>query len=146
MDALKEAEIREVFKEFDKNGDGRITRQELEVALLQLGEKASNSKIEQMIEQADLDGNGCIDIDEFLNVLHRQICDPREERELRDVFGVFDKNGDGLISIDDLLFVMYQLGEKLTEAEAREMIRQGDLDHDGMIDFQEFVNIIKGTN
>ncbi|CCD69292.1 EF-hand domain-containing protein [Caenorhabditis elegans] len=144
MDSLKEAEIREVFREFDKNGDGRITRQELEVALLQLGEKASNSKIETMIEQADLDGNGCIDIDEFLNVLRRQICDPKEERELRDVFNVFDKNGDGVISIDDLIFVMCQLGEKLTETEAKEMIKQGDLDHDGMIDFQEFVNIIKG--
>ena len=72
---------------------------------------------------------------------------------------VFDKNGDGVISIDDLIFVMCQLGEKLTETEAKEMIKQGDLDHDGMIDFQgntlftirfqkklfsEFVNIIKG--
>lgn len=87
-----------------------------------------------------------------MNVLRRQICDPKEERELRDVFNVstlilhltnkpvlfqvFDKNGDGVISIDDLIFVMCQLGEKLTETEAKEMIKQGDLDHDGMIDFQ----------
>lgn len=49
---------------------------------------------------------------------------------------MFDKNGDGMISIDDLIFVMCQLGEKLTETEAKEMIKQGDLDHDGMIDFQ----------
>ncbi|CAD6198187.1 unnamed protein product [Caenorhabditis auriculariae] len=144
MDMIKEGELRELFKEFDKNGDGKITRHELEVALLQLGEKASHAKIETMIEQADTDGNGCIDIDEFLNVLRRQLCDPREERELREVFNVFDQNGDGLISLDDLVFVMLQLGERLTESEAKEMIRQGDIDHDGMIDFHEFVMLIKG--
>lgn len=31
MEAIKEKELREVFNEFDKNGDGRITREELEV-------------------------------------------------------------------------------------------------------------------
>ena len=31
MEALKECELREIFKEFDKNGDGKINRQELEV-------------------------------------------------------------------------------------------------------------------
>ncbi|CAI4229708.1 unnamed protein product [Auanema sp. JU1783] len=146
MESIRESELREVFKEFDKNGDGRITREELEVALMQLGEKPSRPKVEAMIQQADTDGNGCIDIDEFLNVLRKQFVDPKEEKELRQVFNVFDKNQDGLISLDDLVYVMMSLGEKLTEAEAKDMIKEGDLDHDGMIDFQEFIMLIKNQS
>ena len=36
MEALKECELREIFKEFDKNGDGKINRQELEVRFVVL--------------------------------------------------------------------------------------------------------------
>ncbi|KJH50893.1 EF hand [Dictyocaulus viviparus] len=80
-------------------------------------------------------GNGCIEIDEFIQALRKQLLDPREERELQEVFRVFDKNGDGLISVEDLLKLMHSLGEKLNEADAREMIKEGDIDRDGMISF-----------
>ncbi|PAV60838.1 hypothetical protein WR25_14685 [Diploscapter pachys] len=145
MEALKECELREIFKEFDKNGDGKINRQELEVALLQFGENPTGGKIEALIEQADIDGNGCIDIDEFLLVLKKQLISPKEERELREVFNVFDKDQDGMISLGDLLDIMGSLGEKLTEVEAKLMIREADRNSDGKIDFHEFAMLIKGN-
>uniref|UniRef100_A0A1I7XAJ2 EF-hand domain-containing protein n=1 Tax=Heterorhabditis bacteriophora TaxID=37862 RepID=A0A1I7XAJ2_HETBA len=55
MQSIRESELREMFKEFDKNGDGRITREELELALIQLGEKPTSAKVETMIRQADTD-------------------------------------------------------------------------------------------
>ncbi|VDP14399.1 unnamed protein product [Heligmosomoides polygyrus] len=135
MECIRESELREMFREMDKNGDGRITKEELELALIQLGERPSSSKIEAIINQIDTDGNGCIEIDEFLQALRKQLLNPREERELREVFSVFDKNGDGMISVDDLVVVMQSLGQKLSEADAQEMIREGDVDRDGLISF-----------
>lgn len=135
-----------MFREMDKNGDGRITKEELELALIQLGERPSSSKIEAIINQIDTDGNGCIEIDEFLQALRKQLLNPREERELREVFSVFDKNGDGMISVDDLVVVMQSLGQKLSEADAQEMIREGDVDRDGLISFHEFIMLIKGRS
>ncbi|EYC14046.1 hypothetical protein Y032_0042g679 [Ancylostoma ceylanicum] len=146
MECIRESELREVFKEFDKNGDGKITKEELELALVQLGEKPSNSKIDAIISQADTDGNGCIEIDEFLQVLRQQLLNPREERELREVFGVFDKDDDGFISVDDLMTVMHSLGETLSGDAARQMIKEGDVDGDGMISFHEFIALIKGRS
>ncbi|KAE9412828.1 hypothetical protein Angca_002924 [Angiostrongylus cantonensis] len=135
MECIRESELRELFKEFDKNGDGKITREELELVLVQLGEKPSTSQVEAIMRQTDTDGNECIEVDEFLQAFWKQMLNPREERELREVFGVFDKNGDGLISAEDLVMMMQSLGKKLNESDARDMIREGDVDRDEMISF-----------
>ncbi|CAJ0586759.1 unnamed protein product, partial [Mesorhabditis spiculigera] len=136
IDSIKEGELREIFKDFDKNGDGRITCEELEMALLRLGERPSNTKIGQLIQQADTDGNGVIDIDEFLSVWRRQMAEPNEQRELAEVFSVFDVDGDGLISESDLNQLFLSLGRPIHEQEAFDMLILADIDQDGQVDFQ----------
>ena len=51
-------------------------------------------------------------------------------------FRVFDKDGNGLISASELRIVMDNLGEKLTDDEVEEMIREADLDGDGMVSYE----------
>jgi Ca2+-binding EF-hand superfamily protein len=57
--------------------------------------------------------------------------------ELNDVhsncFQVFDKDGNGFISAAELRHVMTNLGEKLTDEEVDEMIREADIDGDGQV-------------
>jgi len=48
---------------------------------------------------------------------------------------VFDKNNDGLISSTELRRVMTNLGEKLSEEEVEDMIKEADLDGDGMVNY-----------
>lgn len=48
---------------------------------------------------------------------------------------VFDKNNDGLISSVELRHVMTNLGERLSEEEVDDMIREADLDGDGMVNY-----------
>lgn len=49
---------------------------------------------------------------------------------------VFDKNNDGLISSKELRHVMTNLGEKLSEEEVDDMIKEADLDGDGMVNYE----------
>lgn len=56
------------------------------------------------------------------------------EQELRQAFAVFDRDGTGTIDAGELSHVLKSLGEKLSEAEIEEIIRQADVDGDGMID------------
>ena len=61
-------------------------------------------------------------------------CD--SEEEIREAFRVFDKDGNGFISAAELRHVMTNLGEKLTDEEVDEMIREADIDGDGQVNYQ----------
>jgi calmodulin len=54
--------------------------------------------------------------------------------ETRAAFNVFDKDGSGTISAEELRQVMKSLGENLTDAEIDEMIAEADKDRNGTID------------
>ncbi|KAJ8308523.1 hypothetical protein KUTeg_013397 [Tegillarca granosa] len=67
---------------------------------------------------------------------------PNDEKELREAFKVFDKDGNGYITAAELRHVMTNLGEKLTDDEVNEMIREADIDMDGQVNYDEFVRIM----
>lgn len=95
-----------------------------------------------MINEVDVDGNGSIDFPEFLSLMARKMKDTDTEEELVDAFRVFDWDGNGLISAAELRHVMTNLGEKLTDEEVDEMIKEADLDGDGHINYEEFVRMM----
>lgn len=61
-----------------------------------------------------------------------------KQQELREAFNAFDKDGDGVINVTELQAMMEKLGDKLTLAEAKELIDDVDLDKDGAVNFYEF--------
>ncbi|KAK4535281.1 hypothetical protein CDCA_CDCA04G1306 [Cyanidium caldarium] len=69
-DADAEEEVREAFAMFDKNNDGKISAEELQLVMAKLGEQLSPEEVQEMIREADLDGDGSIDYAEFAKLLH----------------------------------------------------------------------------
>ena len=57
----------------------------------------------------------------------------------RDAFKQFDKDGNGFIDRDELISLMESLGQKLTEAEIDEMLKDADFDRDGKISYQGII-------
>ena len=55
---------------------------------------------------------------------------------------VFDKDGTGFISAAELRHVMTNLGEKLTDEEVDEMIREADIDGDGQVILDRFPDCV----
>ena len=122
------AELKRVFQMFDRNGDGRITKQELSDSLQNLGIYIPDRDMMQMIEKIDVNGDGFVDIDEF-GVLYQTIMDERDEEEdMKEAFNVFDQNGDGFITVED----------------CKKMIMKVDVDGDGMVNYKEFKQMMKG--
>jgi len=82
-------------------------------------------------------GNGTIDFSEFLTMMlpnrkDNSNCGPG----IREAFRTFDQDGNGLISAAELRHAMTNLGEKLTDDEVDEMIREADIDGDGQVSYE----------
>uniref|UniRef100_A0A8V0Z225 Calmodulin 1 (phosphorylase kinase, delta) n=1 Tax=Gallus gallus TaxID=9031 RepID=A0A8V0Z225_CHICK len=131
------AEFKEAFSLFDKDGDGTITTKELGTVMRSLGQNPTEAELQDMINEVDADGNGTIDFPEFLTMMARKMKDTDSEEEIREAFRVFDKDGNGYISAAELRHVMTNLGEKLTDEEVDEMIREADIDGDGQVNYED---------
>lgn len=135
-------EMREAFMLFDKDGDGTISSLELGSVMRSLGQKPTDDELKDMINEIDSDNNGLIDFNEFRAMMSKRVAKPDSPDELRQAFNVFDKDGDGKISSAELKIVMTQLGEKLTDEEINEMIKEADTDGDQQVNFQEFCKMM----
>lgn len=94
---------------------------------------------QDMIHEIDVDGDGEIQFEEFLLLFSRAKKNaPEEDEELLQAFKIFDADGNGTISKDELKRVMDMLGEKLSESQIDEMMKEADINGDGEIDFGEF--------
>ena len=68
----EDEEIREAFRIFDQDGNGFITLEELESVMIKLGENLTNDELTAMMHEADLDGDGKIDFDEFVVMMRNK--------------------------------------------------------------------------
>ncbi|CAL9145723.1 calmodulin-like protein 11 [Musa acuminata AAA Group] len=132
------SEFQEAFCLFDKDGDGCITIDELATAIGSLGQNPTEEELKDMIMEVDINGNGTIEFTEFLNLMARKMKETDAEEELREAFKVFDKDQNGYISASELRNVMINLGEKITDEEVLQMIKEADTDGDGQVNFEEF--------
>ena len=64
-----EEELKEAFRVFDKDQNGFISAQELRHVMTNLGEKLSDEEVDEMIREADVDGDGQINYEEFVKVM-----------------------------------------------------------------------------
>ena len=59
---------------------------------------------------------------------------------------MFDIDGDGGISLDDLVIAMQRLGDNrrdsIIEEDAEDMIREVDTDKDGIVDYKDFYKMM----
>ncbi|KAJ0113638.1 hypothetical protein Patl1_03127 [Pistacia atlantica] len=125
---------------------GKITKKELSDSLQNLGIFIPDGDLVQMIDKIDTNGDGFVDIDEF-GALYQTIMNEKDEEEdMKEAFNVFDQNGDGYITVDELRSVLASLGLKQgrTLEDCKRMIKKVDVDGDGMVDYAEFKQMMKG--
>lgn len=136
------AEFKEAFLIFDKDGDGSISVKEIGTVMRSLGQNPSDDELKNIVDEIDQDGSGTIDFKEFLNMMAKKIQELSMEDDLIEAFRYFDMDGKGLISTIELKHVLSNSGEKLSEDEIDDIIREVDTDCDGYIDYKEFVRIL----
>lgn len=145
LDDQQIAELREIFRSFDRNNDGSLTQLELGSLLRSLGLTPSTEQLDALIHKADTNNNGLIEFSEFVGLVAPELLpakSPYTEDQLRQLFRLFDRDGNGYITAAELAHSMAKLGHALTAEELTGMIREADTDGDGRINFQEFSQAI----
>lgn len=146
LTADQKEELTSAFKLFDKDDDGRVSTKELGAIMRSLGHPLAENELQQIVNEADEDNNGTIELNEFLSMMSRRMnVEDSFEEEIKAVFQQFDKNNDGLISGAELRYVMNIMGESPTEQDIEAMMKVADTKQNGYIDFEEFKALIDKT-
>ena len=69
MRKREQHEILETFHAIDNDGSGKLSTKELKDVMKSFGEKLTDAQLEEMFKNADADGDGQVDYQEFLNVM-----------------------------------------------------------------------------
>lgn len=117
-------EYREAFNLFDKDSNGSISASELTTVMKSLGLSPSETEIADLMNKVDQDGNHEIDFEEFLTLMVRQSDSRDSVQEIIEAFKVFDKNGDGYVSLSELKQVFNSIGENLSDEEMEAMFNE----------------------
>ena len=72
--------------------------------------------------------------------------DQTEEELVLTAFKSFDKDHDGKITNHEFKYLLTQMGDKFTDEELNLLFKESDLDINGTLDYQDFINFWKKYN
>lgn len=129
--------LRNTFIALDKNQDGTLTLEEMQIGLANM---ESNLSAEEIFEKLDTDKSGSINYTEFLAAtIDKSIY--MQESKLSQAFSELDKDGSGKIDIKEIKEALkIESEEELTKL--TDTLKEFDLNNDGEIDFEEFTKMM----
>lgn len=110
------------------SGGDEITPEGLRAVMQSLGHRPTDEEVHHIL--FDADATGSITFAKFVALIASLQGDAESRLEV--AFGVFDGNGDGLITPNEMREVLEKFG--LIEAELEQIFREADCDGDGAID------------
>jgi calcium-dependent protein kinase len=136
--------LAKVFKAFDKNGDGKLSYEEVKDGYLDhYGKVMSDEEVHAMFDSVDTDKSGFIDYSEFV-VAAMAESQLTSNDKLQAAFKMFDKDGSGIISGDEIREVLSFGGtSQMSKEQIDTIIKQVDENGDGEISYEEFVDMMK---
>jgi len=136
--------LKDLFMAMDKNNDGTLTLEEVKQGLSQSGVEEWDD-MDATLEGVDTDGSGVINYTEFLaaTLTTRQRA---QEDACWAAFRHFDHDRNGSITKEELREAMKDLNGRdlqVTEAEVTRVIEEVDTNGDGVIKFDEFMDMMR---
>lgn len=130
-------ELKKVFKEFDKNGDGVLSYEEFKIGYTNLyGSGVQALEIDSIITQIDKDKSGKIEYEEFLTATINN-SNIINDQNLRAAFVKFDRDGSGKLSLDELMCIVENDKDLISN-----LLKKADKNFDGEISFEEFKSLM----
>ncbi|MCQ2816043.1 MAG: protein kinase [archaeon] len=137
----EEEELKKMFKEFDKDKKGIITKEDF-ISQIELynNNRLSQDALIKIFESIDLDNSGTISYNEFLTMFLQDKKVLTKER-LEKAFKMLDLDENGLLSVSEIK--SFFGGDEKTWIK---VLKEVDKNGDGEVDFEEFQQLMVGFN
>jgi len=135
-------ELHEAFFLFDYDKDSKITGNEVGAVVRSVGLNPTESELKEMVAEVNAKG-GKVDVPNLAQLISKRIkTQMTNAEELRDAFQVFDKHGNGMVSVHDMKLSLTTLGERLGNEELDELVREVDKDAEGQVSFEDIIRVL----
>ena len=141
--------IKAAFQKFDVNRDGKISCEELRNGLTQSGMRFHDQEITTIFAIADVDGDGEISLQEFMELLGAESVQSQNVQsgtvsfksieDVKTAFKKFDVNNDGHLDRNEFGQMMKIASSATSNSQVDTLFRQADADGDGKVDYQELI-------
>ncbi|XP_031497073.1 probable calcium-binding protein CML29 [Nymphaea colorata] len=137
-------ELLEAFTAFDSDDDGLVSAAELAGILSSMGYNATEEEVTGMMREADVDGDGQLSLEEFLEMSLKNVDLGSLAGLLRSALEMLDAAADdGGDEIDGVMLyeLVNGLGSGVTKEQCEALIAALDVDGDGMVGLDDFKTI-----
>jgi calcium-dependent protein kinase len=139
MTACEMKHVRKLFESFDKNGDGKLSLEEIREGIKDYSGSFQLDP-EEIMKECDLDKNGFVDYSEFLAAVSMKSLQVNKQK-LKAAFDAIDSDGNGKITRSELRQALVGMSN---EKNVNDIIAQIDRNGDGEIDLEEFTDAVLG--
>ena len=129
--------LRDEFHKLDKDGTGLINAEELKNAINSSDIQIPETEVNKIIDEVDYFGNGKINYTEFL-VATLDVKSFLDDNKLKALFNQFDTDGSGQITKENIITAMNKMGHEINQEELDQIMKEHDLEKNGIISYIEF--------
>ena len=145
MTKQRSAELAEIFKIFDKSGDGFLEIGELTAVLASTGYRYSDEQIQEAVDHVTgRKGSTGLTFLQFANLLRINLNSSFEAR-IKQRFNLFDADQSGEVTLEEFTTCVQALDGLITTAEAAAMFQKCDHEKNGSVSFHEFMRVMERT-
>ncbi len=126
---------------FDKNQDGYVHTQELGTLLRAINLNPTESELVDLMKKVDTVNSGQFNLQQLETLVRNRGKDSDSLQDVVDALKVFDSDHDGKITVDEFLYAMVNMGERMTEEEVKEILADAELEGNS-IKVEEFAKMI----
>jgi len=151
------------FTAFDTDGDNRLNKEELAVALKYMGQAVQKDKLDAFFSKVDIDGSGYIEWNEFLWIM-RAFYDIKRREFEKHYYGIakqfpeftkndidafiaafheFDSDGSGALDVNELGHCFKAMGMRFRPEQVGEILKSVDANKSGVVEWDEFLQIMR---
>ncbi|CAK1604476.1 unnamed protein product [Parnassius mnemosyne] len=143
-----------VFRRMDNNGNKNVNKEEFVKGLAETGLEISEKEAEETFDRFNIDNSGFISFDELIKQIRPPMSDSRRA-VVEKVFRKFDKDGHGVITVNDIRKVycvnshpLYMSGEETAAKVMNRFLANFEVDgsEDGSVTLEEFMNFYSGIS